>query len=114
MPIIVSGGVAGVTLHRPPGVAVIADISPGSIRLKLDAFELNATTTNLHWESAGASGFRDRYELRINGGAVQVTLDENANAESVPGEGPKSNLVGEPGSALDILLDGVEKRVSAS
>src|SRR5207245_9900374 len=63
VPIIVSGGVAGVSLHRPPGVPVIADISPGSLRLKLDAFELKATTTNLHWESEGASGFRDRYEM---------------------------------------------------
>ena len=112
VPIIVSGGVIGVTLHRPPGVAVIADVSPGSVRLKLDAFAVSAATTDLRWESAGASSSADRYELRINGGAVQVTLDDQAAEELSPALSPQPESAGEPASALEILLDGVEKRVS--
>ena len=113
VPIIVSGGVVGVALHRPPGVAVIADISPGSARLKLDANRFNATTTDLHWEGAGATSSADRYELRINGGAVQVVLDDQTADEPLLTATalPASSEV--PISALEILLDGVEKRISA-
>ena len=113
VPIIVSGGVVGVTLHRPPGVAVIADISPGSVRLKLDEFAVNNTTTELRWESAGASSSGDRYELRINGGAVQVTLDDKATEKPLPAAVAQPESAGKHTSALEILLDGVEKRVSS-
>jgi TetR/AcrR family tetracycline transcriptional repressor len=114
VPIIVSGGVAGVTLHRPPGVAVIADISPGSLRLKLDAFAVAASTADLRWESEGASSSSDRYELRINGGAVQVTLDDKATEQTPPAAMSEPESLGEAASALEILLDGVEKRISPS
>jgi hypothetical protein len=112
--IIVSGGVAGVTLHRPPGVAVIADISPGSLRLKLDAYAVAASTTDLRWASEGASRSSDRYELRINGGAVQVTLDEQTPEEPAARMASQPNAPGERASALEILLDGVEQRLNAS
>jgi TetR/AcrR family tetracycline transcriptional repressor len=112
VPIIVSGGVVGVTLHRPRGVAVVADISSGSVRLKLDAFTVNATTTDLHWESAGASSSAERYELRINGGALQVTLDDHAIEQPTLAAAARPESHGEPASALEILLDGVEKRVN--
>ena len=111
VPIEISGGVVGVSLHRLPGVAVIADISPGVLRLKLDSFAVNAATTDLHWESAGASSSADRYELRISGGAVQVTLDENATAQPNLRVELEPDIPGEPASALEMLLDGVEKRV---
>jgi len=113
VPIIVSGGVVGVTLHRPPGVTVTAAISPGSVRLKLDAYAVNAATTDLRWESTGASSSSDRYELRINGGAVQVTLDDQATEQPLPTAMAQPESAGEPGSALEILLDGVERRVSS-
>ena len=111
VPIIVSGGVVGVTIHRPPGVAVIADISPGCVRLKLDAFVANATTTDVRWESVGASSSTDRYELRINSGAVQVTLDDSATEEPSPSELEQTEAPREAASALEILLDGVARRV---
>lgn len=113
VPIIVSGGVAGVTLHRPPGVAVIADISPGSLRLKLDGYAVAASTTDLRWESEGASSSSDRYELRINGGAVQVTLDDKASDQAAPAARVEPESLGDAASALEILLDGVEKRISS-
>ncbi|HXI94776.1 MAG TPA: TetR family transcriptional regulator [Candidatus Acidoferrum sp.] len=113
VPIIVSGGVVGLTLHRPPGVAVMAHVSGGTARIKLDAFSATALTSDLHWESAGASASADRYELRINGGAVQVTLDDKATPFSPPSVEPERPAAGEAASALDILLDGVEKRASS-
>lgn len=113
VPIIVSGGVVGLTLHRPPGVAVIADISPPTARIRLDAFSATAVTSDLRWESPGASASADRYELRINGGAVQVSLDDQATPTLPPGVAPEQVPAGEPASALDILLDGVEARVKS-
>jgi len=113
VPIIVSGGVVGLTLHRPPGVAVMAHVSGGTARIRLDAFSATALTSDLRWESPGASTSSDRYELRINGGAVQVTLDDKATPFSAPSVESERPPAGEGASALDILLDGVEKRVSS-
>jgi AcrR family transcriptional regulator len=111
VPIIVSGGVVGVSLHRPPGVAVIADISTGAVKLKLDDHSIRASVQDLHWESEGASAATDRYELRISGGAVQVTLDSAQTETAPPAIVTPPAPTGEPASALDILLDGVESRV---
>jgi hypothetical protein len=113
VPIEVSGGVVGLTLHRPRGVAVAADISGGAVRLKLDDYSVRATVTDSQWESEdGAAAARDRYQLRINSGAVQVTLDSETKAvEAVVAESPVE-ATGRPVSALEILLDGVESRVS--
>ena len=114
VPIEVSGGVVGLSLHRPRGVAVAADISPGALRVKLDDYAVNATVADSHWESVqGASEAPDRYQLRINSGAVQVTLDSKAKAVApLIAEVPPA-AIGEPASALEILLDGVESRINS-
>ena len=113
VPVIVSGGVVGVKLHRPRGVAVVAAISTGAVRVRLDEFNTNAVVTDLHWSSEGAERAADRYELRISGGAVQVSLD--SEAKSVPRADtraePEATASGQSASALEILLDGVESRV---
>jgi len=113
VPIIVSGGVVGVKLHRPPGVAVVAAISTGAVRVRLDEFNSSAVVTDMHWSSDGAEKAADRYELRISGGAVQVSLD--SEAKSVPRMAtrpePEPAAPGKPATALEILLDGVEARV---
>jgi AcrR family transcriptional regulator len=113
VPILISSGVVGVSLHRPRGVAVIAHISTGAVRLKLDAYSAKATTSDMHWESAGASAVADRYELRISSGAVQVSMDTAASPRRAPAASVKSApaSTAEPASALDFLLDGVEARV---
>ncbi|HEX7265406.1 MAG TPA: TetR family transcriptional regulator [Candidatus Dormibacteraeota bacterium] len=113
VPIEVSGGVVGLTMHRPRGVAVAADISGGAVYLKLDDYSVRATVTDSQWESEeGAAMARDRYQLRINSGAVQVTLDSETKAvEAIVAE-PSVEPTGRPVSALEILLDGVESRVS--
>jgi TetR/AcrR family tetracycline transcriptional repressor len=112
VPIEISGGVAGVTLHRPRGVAVVADIGAGAVRLKLDGYSTKAVIADMRWESAGAAGVADRYELRIHSGVVvQVTLDENAASQPRLQPEPEHASVGKSASALEILLDGVESRV---
>jgi AcrR family transcriptional regulator len=113
VPVIVSGGVVGLTLHRPSGVAVVAHVSGGTARIKLDAFSAAALTSDLHWETPGASGSADRYELRINGGAVQVSLDDKATPSTVTNAEPERSARGAGTSALEILLDGVEARVKS-
>src|SRR5947209_8762489 len=112
IPIEVSGGVVGLTLHRPRGVAVAADISTGAVRIKLDDYAVKAAVTDSQVESEeGAAVATDRYQLRINGGAVQVNLDSEAKAiEPVKVEVPAA-ADGESAAALEILLDGVENRV---
>jgi len=112
VPIEVSGGMVGLTLHRPRGVAVAAEISGGAVRIKLDDYSVKATVTDSRWESEeGAAAARDRYQLRINSGAVQVTLDSDAKeVDAVVIETPVETA-GEPVSAVEILLDGVESRV---
>jgi TetR/AcrR family tetracycline transcriptional repressor len=113
VPIIVSGGVVGVKLHRPRGVAVVAAVSAGAVRVRLDEFSSNAVVTDLRWSSEGTGKPADRYELRIQGGAVQVSLDSEAKivprADTHPASAPAAT--GQPASALEILLDGVESRV---
>ena len=113
VPIVVSGGVVGVNLHMPPNVAVVADIGSGAVRVKLDTFSVRAVITDVHWESAGASASPDRYELRISGGAVQVNLDDKATPQPAAPVETLSSPKGESASALDILLDGVERRVGS-
>jgi hypothetical protein len=61
----------------------------------------------------GAASAADRYELRINSGVVQLTLDTavsrtpSAIAPSTTEPKPPT----QPATALEILLDGVESRV---
>ncbi len=113
VPIEVSGGVVGLSLHRPRGVAVAADISTGAVRVKLDDYSVRAAITDSQWESEdGASASLDRYQLRISGGAVQVSLDSDAESAKAVEPGQPVEPAGEAASALEILLDGVEKRAS--
>jgi TetR/AcrR family tetracycline transcriptional repressor len=114
VPIDISSGVAGVTLHRPPGVAVIADCHSGAVKLKLDDYSIRTVITNMRWESDGASSAADRYEIRINSGVVQLTLDQAATTQPAPNVAPEDPAFGAPVSALEILLDGVESRVLRS
>ena len=112
VPIEISSGVVGVTLHRPAGAAVIADVHTGAVRLKLDDYSSRAVITDMRWESEGASGASDRYELRINSGVVQLTLDTGVSSRPSPTAppAPEPTATTQPVSALEILLDGVEAR----
>lgn len=111
VPIKVSGGVAGLKLHRPPGVKVVADVKSGALKIRLDAFTIRAALLDAHWESAPSAGSGDHYALEISGGAVQVTLDEEAQIANQQLADPMSFAGGDPRDAVGVLLDGVEARV---
>jgi hypothetical protein len=113
VPIDISSGVVGVSLHRPPGVAVVADIHTGAVRLKLDGYSTKAAISDARWESEGAAGAADRYELRINSGVVQLSLDTAVSNTPSPAPPPtvETRPDSEPRSAVDILLDGVQSRL---
>jgi AcrR family transcriptional regulator len=114
VPIDISSGVVGVTLHRPAGAAMIADIHTGAVRLKLDDYSSRAVIIDTRWESGkGASGAANRYEIRVNSGVVQLTVDTAVSTSQSPiaPAAAKPTPTTAPTSALEILLDGVESRV---
>ena len=113
VPIDISSGVVGVTLHRPAGAAVVADVHTGAVRLKLDEYSSRAVITDFRWESEGASGAADRYEIRVNSGVVQLTLDIGVSGtpSAIAPPAAEPTPTAQPVSALEILLDGVESRV---
>lgn len=113
VPIQVSGGVVRVVLHRPRGVAAVAQLSTGVVQVKLDDFSTRATVSDTQWESDDASTSADRYELRIAGGAVKVSLDSYALRAARAGRPLEPAGTASAASAIDILLDGVEARVAA-
>jgi hypothetical protein len=108
VPITISGGTVGVRLRRPPGVYVEAEISPACLQLRLDAFTVAATASDLRWQSAGPAS-EDRYRVLIKGGAARVSLEEDPSITELEVEpGPES---GDVVSALELLLDGIDHRV---
>jgi hypothetical protein len=112
VPIHLSSGVIDVALHRPREVAVVANVHAGTFRLKLDDFATNVVVTDVHWQSEGALDARDRYELEVSSGVVDLELDfyTPKSTGTVPLQAPPEPA-GKAASALDILLDGVEARI---
>jgi hypothetical protein len=94
-------------------VAVIADVHTGAVRVKLDDYSSRAVISDVRWASEGAAGAANRYELRINSGVVQLTLDTGVSStpSTIERSTVEPNPAGQPASALEILLDGVESRV---
>ncbi len=115
VPIHISSGVVGVSIHRPRGAAVVARVHTGAVKIKLDDHLMKVAVSDVLWESERAASKADRYELDISSGAVQVTLDERvappSPIEVVSPPMPVSK--GEQASALEILLDGVEALVKS-
>lgn len=115
VPIHISSGVVGVSLHRPRGVAVVARVHTGAVKVKLDDFATKVAVLDVSWQSPGASAAPDRYELEVSSGVVNLVVDtyvpklprtEPSPAEAAP--------AGQAESALKILLDGVEARARAA
>lgn len=109
VPIDISSGVVGVRLRRPPGVPVVAEISTGSLQLRLDGRSVGATT-DAHWESVEGASARDHYLVKVNSGTVRVTLEEDASISAHPAPAaaplPRAGIT----AALNVVLDGVAAR----
>jgi AcrR family transcriptional regulator len=114
VPIHISSGVADVALHRPSGVAVVANVSTGAVKVKLDDYTTKVTVSDVHWQSEGASTSADRYELQVSSGVVKITLasyELGGEPATLVVAGPTAQ--GKAASALEILLDGVEARLGS-
>jgi AcrR family transcriptional regulator len=108
VPIQVSGGVIKTVLRRIPGTAVVADISSGAVQVRLDDHHLHLAIGDSHWETPDAGIAPDRYELRISGGAVRVTLDGSAPEAAAPVvAGPEETRDAGLRAVLGVVLDGV-------
>ncbi len=113
VPIRISSGVVGVALHRPSGTALVANLSTGAVRVKLDDFSTRATVVDTQWETENAPATPDRFELHVSSGAVKVELDSYTPKPSTAGAPPVDAAPDASATALDILLDGVEARSSS-
>lgn len=112
VPIHISSGVVGVNLHRAREAAVVAIVHTGAVKLKLDQFATQVALFDVHWQSDGAAGAKDRYDLDVSSGVVKFELDTytpKVQRAAEPDE--ETTPSGKPVSALEILLDGVESRV---
>lgn len=114
VPIHISSGVVDVAIHRPRGAAMTAVVHTGAVRVRLDDYSAKIAVADVHWETPGGSGAGDRYELDISSGAVKVSADDSAMPAKIqePSAPPAAPL-GEPATALDILLDGVAARLTS-
>jgi AcrR family transcriptional regulator len=113
VPIDVSSGVVGVRFRRPPGVAVVAEVSAGNVQLRLDGSSLSATTADTRWQSGAGASATDHYKLTINSGTIRVSLEEDASIAPAPF--PAAAAPPPPAgvsAALEVVLDGVAARRS--
>jgi AcrR family transcriptional regulator len=114
VPVHISSGVVNVTVHRAHGAAVVATVHTGAVKLRLDNFSTKVAVFDVHWNSEGALGAPDRYELDVSSGAVDFKLDTyTPKVARVDAAKAQPKPTGKPVSALDVLLDGVEARIKA-
>lgn len=113
VPIDISSGVAGVRLRRAPGVPIVADVSPGSLQLRLDGRLVSASTADTRWESRDGASSGSHYRLKVNSGTMRVTVEEDASIGQ-PGTGSAAPIArAGVSAALDVALDGVAARLPA-
>ena len=113
VPIHISSGVVDVAIHRPRGAAMTAVVHTGAVRVRLDDYSAKVVVADVHWETPGGSGSGDRYELDISSGAMKLNADDSATPAEMHEPSPPPVPLGEPATALDILLDGVAARVTS-
>ena len=84
----------------------------GAVKLKLDDFSTKVAIFDVHWQSEGALEAKDRFDLDVSSGVVDLKLDSYTpkSTGTIPLQSPPEP-VGEAASAIDILLDGVEVRI---
>lgn len=144
IPVRIDGGVNKLRIERPSTSAMRLYLHRGSSHITLDGVRLSAVGGGTDWASPDYATANDRYNLELGGGASDVriaatalepaaTADDNADltasmrtwfAAQPPNEYP--NLVALAGHlahpdqdrrfevGLQILLDGLERRLAAS
>lgn len=79
VPITVDGGALAVNVHRPKGVAASVAVSGGAVNLTFDGRQSHAIGT-VTAQTSDYNGASDRYQIQVNGGASNVTVDSSAPA----------------------------------
>ncbi|HWO44411.1 MAG TPA: hypothetical protein VNO87_02300, partial [Methylomirabilota bacterium] len=79
VPITVDGGALAVNVHRPKGVAASVAVSGGAVTLTFDGRQSHAIGT-VTAQTSDYDGASDRYQIQVNGGASNVTVDSSAPA----------------------------------
>jgi hypothetical protein len=74
VPVTINGGALTVKLHRRPGTAASIQVSGGAISLSADGREIHGVGSQ-RWRSDGYDQAGSRYQIEINGGACNVTMD---------------------------------------
>ena len=114
VPIHISSGVVNVAVHRPRGTGVVAQVHTGAVKLKLDDFSTKVAIFDVHWQSEGALQARDRFDLDVSSGVVDLKVDTyTPKVERVDTRAKEPKPKGKAASALEILLDGVEARIKS-
>jgi DNA-binding MarR family transcriptional regulator len=75
VPVRISGGASDVRLHRPAGCALAAEVTGGASQLVFDGEHLASMGRRSRIESANYATSQDRFEVRMSGGASQLTID---------------------------------------
>ena len=115
VPIHISSGVVNVTVHRPRGAAMVALVHTGVLKLKLDDFSTKVVLSDMRWQTEGASNARDRYELDVSSGVVDLRVDTyTPKVQPVVAPPAEPLPEGMRVSAIEILLDGVESRIQGA
>ena len=121
VPITVHSGIVNVALRRPHGVAAVATVKSGSVKVRFDEQNVRSVSSDVHWETTGGSREPNRYDVTVHSGCVRVAMDDDAApsgpppapiappsapaSASTPPEPPRELAVG-------LILDGVEGRLS--
>ncbi|MGH7643413.1 MAG: TetR/AcrR family transcriptional regulator [Candidatus Dormibacteria bacterium] len=117
VPVRVNSGIVGVTMHRPVGTEVQALVHSGTLRIRFDDQPIRATRADVRWQTAGATSAADCYQVTVNSGCVKVVMDATAPSGAVPRspspEPTAQDRAGDALSGVGLLLDGVERRLSA-
>lgn len=113
VPIEISSGVAGIRLRRAPGVPLVADVSPGSLHLRLDGRPVAASTGDTRWESMDGASSGSHYRLKVSSGTMRVNVEQDASIGQ-PSIGPAAPVArAGVSAALNVALDGVAARLPA-
>jgi hypothetical protein len=77
VPITINGGALTVNVHRIKGVAASVTVSGGAVNLNFDGRQSHAVG-NLTARTTDYDSASDRYQIQVNGGASNVSVDANA------------------------------------
>jgi DNA-binding MarR family transcriptional regulator len=70
----ITGGVSDVRILRPDGVPVRTQVGAGASGLVIDTLQLGSVGGEMRWESPDFAAAEDRYELKVLGGASNLTI----------------------------------------